>query len=46
MHTAGVFQYTPTPNKHRGAPFSVCPDAFMGRCFFISHLNKKNCGRP
>ena len=33
-------------NKHRGAPKMVRPDAFMGACFSISHLNRKNCGRP
>ncbi len=42
----GRMRYAPTPNKHRGAPFSVRPDAFMGICFSISHLNRKNCGRP
>lgn len=46
MHTSGVLQNAPTPYKYWGAPKMVRPDAFMGICFSISHLNRKNCGRP
>ena len=45
MHTAVVSKRTYS-KQTSGRTEMVRPDAFMGKCFSISHLNRKNCGRP